>query len=242
MAIGAELRQRILDLGLQQWLDAWERAGLEIPIGSRAFPAFSDPTQAPAVHPAALDRLFVGLQNAIVETMARGVECAWVNAIDQGETIAHEEDTDWAPAEVAIMNNLGVRLFPKSPVDPAGRRRWAMKRCILVQVPTADQAEYGAFDNRVDVKWTSESTEEGVVALNVRVVRVPSSGVIPANWSAPITVNAEYDGSKKVFETRFDEFGNFNVGDVLAVQIDRDADNLDDTLEADIGVLCARVV
>lgn len=241
--IDAELRARLIEVGLKQWLDAWEGAGLPdgIPQGLRSLQAYSEANQNKDIipNPKAWDRVICGLQNAVAETMYRKIATAWVNAALPGETPGFTASDLWVPADKAIFNNIGVRVFHKTP---SARERWTFKNSVLVQIPTADQATWGTFANRVDIRWTSESTNTGNVAWNVRLVHVDSTGLIDTDFGTPEAEVVAYTGNKKVYETRF-EFDAFDVGDIVVAQIDREYDNeVDDTLEASVGLIDARVV
>ncbi len=220
---------------MQAWLDAWENAGDVWPSETRAWIASAAPG------PQYMDRFFAGVQNAIAETMARQIETAWRSPMHPQDTPGGESGGQWEPAPKVLMNGLGVRRFDKTPDK---RQRWAFKDYVKAQVPSDQQGDFGTVTNRVDFQWLAEGSNTGYVDWRVRVVVVGDDGMIGVS-EAPVTPPPEdrwYDGDDRLREARAD-IGVRDVGDLVLVQIDRDAENAaDDTLDAPVGLAGARVV
>lgn len=214
-----------------EYLDAWERDGQEIPALSRAFPAMDEIEDAGA-HPDALDRIVSGPQFALIRTMDAIMADRWRDAVTLKENPI--KDGSQQPAPIAIINDTGVRVLDKTAA-PAHHIRF--RDTIILQ--KSDDT----FENYVEALMTVDGADAGTVSLSLRYKVIPAATLlVPASWQTPDTQNVAVSGADKVYKVQFGMNNeNYQIGDVLIGEIYRNND-ANDTITPIVGVSNIRVV
>jgi len=213
-------QSKLQALTLDEFLDGWEADGYPIPAGLRSHPAGKQ------MSPWARDRVVAGPQHAFIRTMEALLASRWRSAVgEMKETPA--EDEGWQPAELAILNDFGCRIFDPAPIKP---QRVRFQDHVILQRTD------NTFNNYVEVQLTTESVDTGDAVFQVKVLE---SGA--TEFEPPISVTLSHDGSTKFYTLKFD-IGPRQIGSLIVVEILRDAASVSDTLAAEVGLIAARLI